>query len=147
MEYDKISENMDRFLESYKQMTAKYLGTTEGSEANAVWLDMYKTWVDVAAKAVENPEEFQKKQAEVFADYMKIWSNACARYMGGESKPIYQAEAKDRRFKDSAWNNDIMFDFLKQSYLFTTKWMQEFISGIKGVDERTKKKLEFSMPP
>lgn len=143
MEYDKISENMAKFAEAYKQMADKYRETTEGSDANSAWIDMYKTWVDVAAKAIENPEEFQHKQAEVFADYMKIWTNAYARYMGEESTPIYQADPKDRRFKDSAWNNDIMFDFLKQSYLFTTKWTHEFIAGIKGVDERTKKKLEF----
>lgn len=142
VETDKLAENMAKIAECYKQLAGRYLEATEDVDASS-WLDIYKTWVDAAYKSLENPKELQKKQAEIMADYMKIWTNAYARYVGEESTPIYQPDPKDRRFRDATWNNDLIFDFLKQSYLFTTKWTHEYIGGIKGVDERTKGKLDF----
>lgn len=139
---DQLAENMAKIAECYKQMAGRYLEATEDTDASS-WLDIYKTWVDAAYTALENPEELQKKQAEIVADYMKIWTNAYARYVGEETTPIYQSDPKDRRFRDSTWNNDLIFDFLKQSYLFTTKWTHEYIGNIKGVDDRTKGKLDF----
>lgn len=143
VEKDEMAENMAKIAENYKQMLDKYLETTEDIDVTGTWLDMYNTWVDTAANALENPEELQKKQAEVLADYMKIWTNAYARYIGEEKAPIYQADPKDRRFRDETWNNDLVFDFLKQSYLFTSKWTHEYIDTIKGIDDRTKNKMEF----
>lgn len=143
MEKDEFAENMAKIAENYQQVLAKYLEKSEDVDLTSTWVDMYKTWIDATARAIENPVEFQRKQAEVLADYMKIWTNAYARYMGEESTPIYQADPKDRRFRDATWNQDFMFDFLKQSYLFTTKWTHDYIDNIRGLDSRTKNKLEF----
>ncbi len=38
------------------------------------------------------------------------------------------APAKDdRRFKDAAWQDNQVFDFIKQSYLLTARWMQNTV--------------------
>ncbi len=141
-ETDELSKNMVQMAEGYKQMVQRYLEAAEEVDTST-WFDMYKTWVDVASNAFEHPAEFQKKQAEVFTDYMKIWNNSYARYVGDESAPMYKPDPKDRRFRDETWNNDLIFDFIKQSYLFTTKWTNDYIDSLEGVDGRTKKKLEF----
>jgi polyhydroxyalkanoate synthase len=143
VEKDELAENMAKVADGYKQMIDKYLESTEDLDISGTWFDIYQTWIDTATSAFEHPEEFQKKQAEVLADYMKIWTNAYARYIGEENSPIYQSDPKDRRFRDATWNNDLVFDFMKQSYLFTNKWTHDYIDGMKGIDKRTKNKMEF----
>ncbi len=138
-----FSENIVKAFALYQQAAQKYLESLENNDTTSIWADIYKTWLNAATKALENPEELGKKQAELFADYIKIWTNSLARYIGQEEKPIYSPDPRDRRFKDNTWNNDFIFDFLKQSYIFTNKWCHEFIVNLQGIDEKTKNKLDF----
>ena len=38
--------------------------------------------------------------------------------------PIVEPAPGDRRFQDDAWNDSTLFDFIKQSYLLTARWLQ-----------------------
>ena len=62
--------------------------------------------------------------------------------MGQEQEPIIEPEHDDRRFKGEAWETDI-FDFIKQSYLLTSNWMESSVSDVEGLDNKTQKKVEF----
>jgi polyhydroxyalkanoate synthase len=49
----------------------------------------------------------------------------------------------DRRFKDAAWQDNQLFDFIKQSYLLTARWMQNTVSEVEGLDGKTAQKIDF----
>ena len=49
----------------------------------------------------------------------------------------------DRRFRDKAWTDNTLFDFIKQSYLLTARWLQETVKQVDGIDERTARKVDF----
>jgi polyhydroxyalkanoate synthase len=50
--------------------------------------------------------------------------------------------ARDRRFKDGAWNESRYYDLLKQSYLSNSKQLTEFVDQAE-VDDRSKLQLRF----
>ncbi|MDX1401597.1 MAG: class I poly(R)-hydroxyalkanoic acid synthase, partial [Kiloniellales bacterium] len=54
-----------------------------------------------------------------------------------------EPERGDRRFKDDAWEDNHLFDFIKQSYLLTARWLQSTVNQVEGMDEQTAKKVEF----
>src|SRR3546814_5321071 len=48
------------------------------------------------------------------------------------------------RFKDAAWEENFLFDYIKQSYLVTSRWLQSTVHDMDGdMDEKTKRKVEF----
>jgi polyhydroxyalkanoate synthase len=49
----------------------------------------------------------------------------------------------DRRFKDDAWANELVYDFLKQSYLVGSRWIQNLVAETPGVNERTRAEIQF----
>src|SRR5439155_23511552 len=51
--------------------------------------------------------------------------------------------AEDRRFRDQAWRDNALFDFIKQSYLLTARWVQGAVKQVEGLDERTARKVDF----
>ena len=40
------------------------------------------------------------------------------------AEPVVEPAPDDRRFKDAAWTESALFDYIKQSYLLTARWMQ-----------------------
>ena len=50
---------------------------------------------------------------------------------------------EDRRFRDQAWSDNTLFDFIKQSYLLTARWLQGTVRDVEGIDERTARKVDF----
>ena len=56
---------------------------------------------------------------------------------------MIEADPKDRRFKDDAWKENAVFDFIKQSYLLTARWMQDVVDDVDGLDEKTAQKVDF----
>ena len=54
-----------------------------------------------------------------------------------------EAAPEDRRFRDRAWSDNTLFDFIKQSYLLTARWVQGSVGRVEGLDERTARKLDF----
>ena len=45
----------------------------------------------------------------------------------------------DKRFNDPGWKDEVVFDYLKQSYLLTTRWLQHTVKEVDGVDDKTAK--------
>src|SRR5205085_5084644 len=57
--------------------------------------------------------------------------------------PMIEPSAGDRRFRDAAWTDNTLFDFIKQSYLLTARWLQGTVREVEGIDERTARKIDF----
>ena len=56
---------------------------------------------------------------------------------------MIQADPKDRRFKDDAWKENEVFDFIKQSYLLSARYVQDVVSHVDGLDAKTAQKVDF----
>ena len=52
-------------------------------------------------------------------------------------------ERGDKRFLDPEWGKNAFFDFLKQTYLVTSRWAGDLVEHADGLDERTKHKAGF----
>src|SRR5213079_1096252 len=66
------------------------------------------------------------------------------RLLGGKSsEPLIEAALEDRRFRDQAWSDNALFDFIKQSYLLSARWLQGAVSQVEGLDEQTARKVDF----
>ena len=63
--------------------------------------------------------------------------------MGQKVEPVVEPAKGDKRFTDPAWKDEVVFDYLKQSYLLTARWLQHTVKEVEGVDDKTAKKVDF----
>ena len=54
-----------------------------------------------------------------------------------------EPEPGDNRFKDPDWSRNPYFDFWKQIYLITMRWLEELLDKTEGLDDRTRQRAEF----
>ena len=90
-----------------------------------------------------NPADVVNAQFSLWQDYLKLWNSTATRMLGGEPEAVVVPERADRRFKDPSWEESPLFDFIKQSYLLTSRFLMKTVSDAEGLDAKTQAKLTF----
>jgi polyhydroxyalkanoate synthase len=98
---------------------------------------------EMTAKMMSDPSRLVQAQLSLWQDYLTLWQRTTQRFLGGEAEPLVAPAAEDRRFRDQAWSDNTLFDFIKQSYLLTARWMQGVVKDVDGLDETTARKVDF----
>src|SRR3546814_6934797 len=75
--------------------------------------------------------------------YMLLLLSTAQLMLGQMAHPIATPERGERRFKHPEWVEKELFDFVKQSYLLTARWMQSTVKDVEGLDEKTAQKVDF----
>ena len=107
-------------------------------------LNLMGTFSSLLKSMAAHPTVVMEAQFQLWRDYMGLWERTATRMLGGESKPVVAPAAGDKRFKDKDWEENQVFDFIKQSYLLTANWMQDTVAKVNGdLDEKTQKRIAF----
>jgi polyhydroxyalkanoate synthase len=100
-----------------------------------------KVWLD----ALSNPTRLWTLYSEFVQNYTQLMMTETLRLWGldQESKPVIEPEHGDKRFKAPDWQQNPVFDALKQSYLLAATTLLKTASGIEGLDEKHRRQLTF----
>ncbi|HUB11089.1 MAG TPA: class I poly(R)-hydroxyalkanoic acid synthase [Acetobacteraceae bacterium] len=106
-------------------------------------LNIGGAFLEMTARLMANPAQLMKAQIGFWQDYMTLWQNTARRMMGIATEPVIDAPSSDRRFKDEAWKESEVFDFIKQSYLLSARYVQDVVGHVDGLDKKTAQKVDF----
>lgn len=100
-----------------------------------------KVWID----ALSNPTRLWALYSEFVQNYTQLMMTETFRLWGLEkdNKPLIEPEHGDKRFMAPDWQQNPVFDALKQSYLLAATTLLKTATGIKGLDEKHKRQLTF----
>ncbi len=139
-----LSRSMTGIADRSQRLVRDFL---ERQDPNALGmadpLNIGGAFFDMTAKLMADPSQLMKAQLELWQGYMNLWQSTASRMLGGDNKPVAEPDSGDRRFKDSAWEENVVFDYIKQSYLLTAKWMQRTVEEVEGLDDKTRRKVDF----
>ena len=99
-------------------------------------MHLTQTFMDFTAKMMADPNRLVQAQMELWQQYMKLWQATAQRMMGQTVEPVAEPAKGDKRFADPAWKDEVVFDYLKQSYLLTARWLQGTVKEVEGVDAK-----------
>jgi poly[(R)-3-hydroxyalkanoate] polymerase subunit PhaC len=98
-----------------------------------------EVWQHIATQ----PDLMMRAQAELAKGYLDLWTKTTKRVFDGPVEPTIKPEPGDKRWRSEDWTKNPVFDAIKQSYLMNQHFMMGLVQGVEGVDERTKRKVEF----
>jgi len=140
-----FASEMGKLAAGYQQAMTQWMNAW-GSAAAANKLEGANELPEVphfdTAKILEN-------QMQLMHDYQALWMATTHRLMnrGTETEtpvePVVKPEPGDNRFRDPAWSDDPIFDFIKQSYLLNARWLKNVLHDVDGLDEDAARKLDF----
>src|SRR5208283_1628588 len=99
-------------------------------------------FLEMTARIMTDPGKLVSAQIGFWQDYMTLWQNIARRMIGFKVEPVIESRG-DKRFRHDAWNENEIFDFIKQSYLLSARYMQKVIREVEGLDAKTSQKVDF----
>ena len=124
------------FLARQQDLDGPTLDLNSGSQING-------TFVAMLTRLMSQPQELMQAQFGLWQDHARLWQATTQRMLGLEVQPVIVADRSDRRFKDTAWDDYALFDFIKQSYLLSSKYLLQVASHKDGLNDKTQQKLAF----
>jgi len=138
-----IGRSMADVAERSQRIVADWLERQGRTMPAADPLNIGRAFLEMTARLMANPAQMVQAQIGFWQDYMTLWQNTARRMMGIDSTPVIQADPKDKRFRDDAWQNNEVFDFIKQSYLLCARYVQDVVGHVDGLDPKTARKIDF----
>ena len=126
-----------------QRIIADFMSRQQGGAGMADPSKIGDAFQEMMRQMMADPGKMMAAQVNLWQDHMALWQSTTQRMMGGQSEPVIEPAKDDRRFKDAEWDDNFLFDYIKQSYLLTARWMQTTVSDVDGLDDKTAKKVEF----
>lgn len=101
------------------------------------------SFVNAWTNLLNNPDKLAEAQRDFFTNQTQLWQMAVRRLSGAEVEPVVQPIKGDKRFVDEDWNDQAVFDVIKQAYLVNAAWLQRTLSDAKGLSPEENHKVDF----
>ncbi|MEM8658985.1 MAG: class I poly(R)-hydroxyalkanoic acid synthase, partial [Pseudomonadota bacterium] len=118
----------------------------DGLPRNADPLNTMPAWLALGKAMYDNPKDVADATLQLWASQAALWQAASLRWMGAKDQPLpdlpHKAQA-GKRFAHKEWSENALFDYLKESYLLTSGWINHTVHTVGDMDPRDRKKAEF----
>ncbi len=144
-EPEKFAANMAQMMEEAGRVAAAWSRPREAGEVHdsvaEPLADMIKTFSKVTEYWLSDPSRALEAQTRLYSGYMEAWMSSMAKLANPEAPEA--RELFDKRFQDPDWSRNAFFNFLKQTYLITSRWASDLVEHAEGLDEHTRHKATF----
>ena len=107
-------------------------------------LNVGSAFLEMTTRLLANPGSLVEAQLGLWRDYITLWQNTARRiWSGDEPEPVIAHDPKDKRFADPAWKQNEIFDFIKQSYLLSARYINDVVTQVDGLEPKTAQKVDF----
>ena len=140
-----IAEAMGRIAEQTQRLTRDFVERqkTDETPASADPLNIGSAFLELTRLLMANPAQLVEAQMDFWRAQMSVWQTATSRALGGDVEPAARPARDDRRFRDPAWQDNLVFDYIKQSYLLSARWLLSTVHGVEGLDRLDARKVDF----
>lgn len=123
------------FLKSLTEANRKLFENLMGGSSAAAPAGAYGAFEQLMQGLVGNAHQLMGVQSAYYKQQMDLWMGLLGGGQPATAKP-------DRRFVAPEWAEYPFFDYVKQHYLLTSKWLTELVDGVP-MDEPTREKVGF----
>ncbi|MDZ4734974.1 MAG: class I poly(R)-hydroxyalkanoic acid synthase [Rhodospirillaceae bacterium] len=139
-----LGRTMGRIADQTQRLLMQFAERSRtGGNAPVDPLNVMGAFIELTHRMMADPVKMMQAHVSLWQDYMNLWQTTAQRMMGHKTEPVISPAADDRRFKHEGWQNNELFDYVKQSYLLTARWVQATVGDVEGIDEKTRRKIEF----
>ncbi len=143
-----IAHNMAEVFDISGQIWQRFLSAQieGGAPKHADPLNAWPTFAELARTMWDNPKQVADKTIELWAEQAALWQAMTLRWLGAKDTPMPELPhmlKADKRFAHKDWSENALFDYLKQSYLLTSGWIQDTVGSVGEMDPKDRKKAAF----
>ncbi len=138
-----LAASMAQIAERSQALVTNFMSKQSGTMGMADPLNVGQAFMELTQQMMANPAQMMQAQMQLWQNYMGLWQTTAQKMMGADVEDVVKPASDDRRFWDSEWDESIVFDYIKQSYLLSSRWLTSTVQNVEGLDDKTAKKVDF----
>ena len=147
-ESKEFAENMSQVAEMSQQIWQKFLESNETSKSSNVDpLNTLPAFTELAKTFWDNPQQLAEATLAFWQAQGALWQHSMLKMLGGQEAAadveLPEIPKADKRFAHKDWTENAIFDYIKQSYLLTSGWIQDTVQNVGEMDPKERKKAAF----
>jgi polyhydroxyalkanoate synthase len=142
----RFAQNLSKIIERSQRLAQRFLQSDTDPDMDFSVPDpgiVGQSFVEMAQKLLADPNKLMQSQMNFWQDYAALWQTAARRMLGEPLEPMVAPDPGDKRFRDTEWVENTIFDFIKQSYLLAARHIQKTVRQVQGLDEKTAEQVDF----
>jgi polyhydroxyalkanoate synthase len=143
-EKNNLLENIQQIWGYYQNIIAYLCEHQELLSANNYNIEQLQELASqIWSQFVTHPERFYQPNMEYFMQCQELLTNTMQKFCNKDAKlEAAKNIGYDKRFSQEIWRQNLYFDFIKNYYLLTTKWVQDNTNAC-DLDQLHKNYLQF----
>ncbi|SDR53411.1 polyhydroxyalkanoate synthase [Rhizobiales bacterium GAS191] len=137
-----LSRNLNRIADRSQRLVQDFLSRSPelGSLGMSDPASVGSAFIELTTKMMADPSAVAHAQIDLWNENLALWQQMTGRFFGLTEA---QDQRSDRRFKNPEWTKNAVFDYIKQSYLISSKAILSSVHGVKGLDQNSARKVDF----
>ena len=142
---DELAKTFAHIAEHSQNIANEFLARTAAGKTALPSDDVGvgNAFIDLAGKMLSDPMKLAEAQMRMWHDYTRLWHSSMQRFLGETPAPVAEPSKADNRFKSEVWQNNFLFDYIKQSYLIAAQNIQQSVAEVQDLDPQTARKVRF----
>jgi polyhydroxyalkanoate synthase len=144
-----MAHNMAEVFDISGQIWQRFLEAQlhEGGPKHPDPLNTWPTFAELYRTMWDNPKQVADATIEFWSAQTQLWQNSMLKWLGAKDA-VQELELPhmlkpDKRFSHKDWSENAVFDYLKQSYLLTSGWIQDTVNSVGNMDPKERRKAAF----
>jgi len=137
-------KNPQELFEQFNQQTTEFMEGFATNQGQEMMKEFTKAWNSLATQSLQDPNSWMEAMGNYQKEQLKLWSSFATAFQqqGDKVEKVAQPAHGDRRFAGKEWNENPVFDYLKQSYLLASNMLSQMADNA-NLDDENQKKLAF----
>jgi polyhydroxyalkanoate synthase len=144
-----LAHNMAEVFDVSSQIWQRFLAAQmqDGTPMRADPLNTWPTFAELYRTMWDNPKQVADMTIEFWAAQQQLFQNSMLKWLGAkdaiEDLKLPYMMKPDKRFAHKEWSENALFEYLKQSYLLTSGWIQDTVGTVGEMDPKERRKAAF----
>ncbi len=145
-----VAHNMAEVFDISGQIWQRFISAQADQAGGSTHADPLNTWptfAELYRTMWDNPQQVADMTLEYWAAQSALWQASMLKWLGaresGEALHLPHMAKADKRFAHPEWSENAVFDYIKQSYLLTSGFVQDTVTSVGEMDPKDRKKAAF----
>jgi polyhydroxyalkanoate synthase len=139
---NEVIDFLEQYSEVFNTMVKQVLSDSDTESLNSM-MDSEKLSQLLSKGVKVDTAMLFNKQMSFMNQQAELWQSATKALLGTKVDPVVSEERNDRRFNDSEWSENPVYNYLKQSYLLNSNMMQEMVDSLHFDDPKAEEQIKF----
>ena len=147
-DFERLSHNMTKIVDEGGRVISAYMKPQQegvkSSFADDIG-DAVRTLGKVAEYWFTDPKRALQANTALSTSFIELWGRTFRRLGGEDVESLVPYNPRDKRFTDPQWQENPVFDFLRQAHGLTVSWANGLVTDDVDLDDKTRAKASFYM--